>query len=229
MAFYHCKSDGYLKVDCSLLKCRICEQSAENIDEIAAHLVSSHNINLDLSITLGVQAFVFKNDQLLCGTCRNNFPCIRQLSRHMGSHIQNHACQSCGKSFSSRTSLQCHKRFAHSDSEIICRKCKKTFGSLEERRAHVTETPRCWPYACSRCSSRFLKWPEKNQHMEMVHNQPQLSYPCPECGECFQKRKPYMYHFRTKHSKEPFICSSCGKVFGNKIHLDRHELIHKRK
>lgn len=226
MAFVHCISDDLLKTDCTDLRCRICNETSDSVNSIAQHLIDVHKIDLDLTHDLGIQPFKFEKDKLLCGICHGNFPCLRQLSRHVASHFKNHTCENCGKTFTTKNSLLQHVRFTHFDNERICRKCRKTFASLDERKAHVASTQKCWPYQCNHCSERFMTWKDRVNHLENVHKQQQKSHVCPECGEVFSRRNAYMNHFLCMHSDVSHVCSWCGRKFGSKRYLEQHTVVH---
>ncbi|XP_026489414.1 zinc finger and BTB domain-containing protein 41-like isoform X14 [Vanessa tameamea] len=225
-AFAHCAYEGYLKVDCTDLRCRICKKAFKKLDEIAKHLNDVHDQKINLEFHLGIQPFKFENDKLLCGICDKNFPCLRQLSRHMSSHYQNFTCEECGKSYTTNGSLQQHMRFSHITNERICRRCRQTFSSLEAKREHVESSPKCWSYHCFVCALRFMKWSAKEEHLISVHGQAKKTHCCPECGKVFTSRNSYRVHFATTHAGISFVCSWCGRKFSTKRHLEQHTVIH---
>ncbi|XP_045506032.1 zinc finger protein 652-A-like isoform X9 [Colias croceus] len=224
--FSHCPYEGYLKVDCTELRCRQCNTPFDKIVDAAHHLNDAHDLKINFDVQLGVQPFKFENDKLLCGLCDKNFPCLRQLSRHMSSHYQNFTCEECGKSYPTKTSLQHHINFTHISAARICRRCKQTFGSLEAKREHVEKNSKCWSYHCSMCLQRFMKWSEKEEHLVKVHGQVKRTYSCPECALKFDTRYTYKNHFVTTHAALCFVCSFCGKKFSTKRLLEQHLVVH---
>ncbi|XP_053623431.1 zinc finger protein 652-like isoform X21 [Plodia interpunctella] len=181
IAFAHL-NDGYIKADCTDLKCRTCSKMFETLENIADHLVSAHKLPLHLNFDLGVQPFKFGTDQLICAMCPMKFATLRSLSRHTQSHFRKCTCELCGKSYLSSSSLLHHMKVIHTkDSEQrICEKCKRVFDSLEARRKHVIETPECWRYSCRRCFEKFLSASLRDAHQKEVHGIDKRSYSCPE-------------------------------------------------
>lgn len=225
-AFAHCTSESYLKIDCTELTCRKCSEPFERLDDVAKHLNEKHDAKIDFEFQLGLHPFKFVQDKLMCGICDLNFPCMRQLSRHMSSHYQNFTCDLCGKSYTTNSSLQQHIRFSHIDDERICRKCKQTFSSLKAKKEHTTNSQNCWMYQCYLCLQRFMTWNGKEDHLVQVHGQSKKSYSCPECSQTFGTRNIYRSHFNTMHADISFDCPHCGRKFGSKKYLEQHVVVH---
>lgn len=225
LAFVHC-NEGYVKVDCTNLRCRICSESFDDLDAVAKHLYFEHDTNLDLTEDLGVQPFRIDKDKYYCAICKWKSICLRQLSRHTQSHFCKFTCEACGKSYSTATTLSHHIRFSHSGNERICRKCKMTFSSLEAKREHLNQSRKCWAHVCNLCGERFMTWTLKQGHLAEVHEAPKRTYACPECPEIFDDRKKYRSHFKISHTDDNFMCSCCGMKFENKRRLEDHRVVH---
>ncbi|CAK1554421.1 unnamed protein product [Leptosia nina] len=229
VAFMHCLYEGYIKVDCSHLRCKICDEHFEKLPDIAKHLNNDHDKKINFDTHLGVQPFRFPNDKLLCGLCDKNFPCLRQLSRHMTTHYQNFTCEECGKSYTTNSAFQQHIKFPHASSGIqYCRQCKSTFDTVAEKREHDEKSVNCWKYHCTFCSppKRFLRWTEKEKHLVTVHGKKERTHDCPECPKTFLTRETYRNHFATTHAEACYVCSYCSKRFSKKRYLDEHIVVH---
>ncbi|XP_013163619.1 PREDICTED: GDNF-inducible zinc finger protein 1 isoform X6 [Papilio xuthus] len=225
MAFVHC-NEGYIKVDCTELRCRICLLSFDTIIDVAKHLKDVHQEKVDTNYEIGVYPFKLEKDRLLCAICKLKSPCIRQLSRHIQTHFLKYTCDACGKSYATSTTLKHHITYSHTGEARICRKCKKTFSSLEAKRQHLVDTPKCWSHLCNVCGERFISWTLKQAHLAQVHGTPKRSHVCLECGETFLDRKKYRVHFKISHTDDNYVCSCCGLKFATKRNLEEHRVVH---
>lgn len=222
-AFAHC-SEGYIKADCSDIRCRICFQQCENLEEVAVHLRKAHLKPLDLTEPLGIQPF--KPDKLKCAICQSKFFSLRQLSRHTQTHFLRFTCEACGKSYATNTALQVHIKYSHLIKEHYCRKCKTKFSSLEAKRNHLHESTRCWSYLCNMCGERFLSWNNKQLHMKEAHGVAEESHVCPECGKVFTEKSACRNHFKIVHTDDNYVCTFCGLKFATKKYFEEHRIIH---
>ncbi|CAG9574919.1 unnamed protein product [Danaus chrysippus] len=215
----------FLKVDCTELSCRICEQPFNTIDAVAEHLSKIHEKNLDLKNDVGMQMFKLGAERWVCAICNIKLPSLRELSRHTSCHYHRYTCETCGKSYINKENLQRHIQFVHSKYKI-CIKCKKTFPTCEERREHVLSSERCWPQSCSVCGKRFVSRNLKLDHLAKEHGHKPKSYTCPECGIVFDKWHPYRAHFILAHTNDNYSCSHCGLKFDRKKALEEHKVMH---
>ncbi|CAG9574920.1 unnamed protein product [Danaus chrysippus] len=225
MAFVHC-SEGYIKVDCTELRCRLCSEPFDALEDVAQHLFHKHEQPLNLSFELGMQPFKLEKDKLICAICRAKSLCLRQLSRHTQTHFLKYTCEACGKSYATMTPLKHHITYSHTGQERICRKCKKTFSSLTEKRQHLQDSKSCWSHLCNVCGERFLSWTIKQAHLTEVHGAPKRTYVCPECLEVFPDRKKFRVHFKILHTDDNFVCTCCGLKFDTKRNLENHRVVH---
>ncbi|CAK1587548.1 unnamed protein product [Parnassius mnemosyne] len=226
-AFAHCgKGKEYLKVDCTNLRCRLCAEPFNTIEEIATHINNFHpNDKLDTEFEIGLQPYRIDKDKWLCFLCDMKFPTITKLCRHTTSHYQKFTCECCGRSYMTNEALKYHIRCSHS-AKPQCRKCWQEFPSIETKREHIRRSKSCWPFCCVECGERFMSWECKQKHLVGAHGQPKATYVCPECGEVFEKRKIFYVHFKVSHTDENYICSCCGMKCGSKLQLDDHRIVH---
>lgn len=225
MAFAHC-NEGFIKADCTDIRCRLCSVNLENLQDTAAHLQLKHRQPINPDADLGIQPFKLENDKFVCAICDSKSLCLRQLSRHTQSHFLKYTCEACGKSYATMTTLNHHIRFSHIQDKRICRKCKATFSTLEAKRKHLKESRKCWSHLCNVCGERFVTWNLKQAHLAEVHGTEKRTYVCPECGEIFVDRKKYRSHFKINHTDDNFMCSCCGLKFETKRDLSEHRVVH---
>lgn len=227
MAFAHIP-EGFIKVDCTELKCRICSQHLQNIEDAADHLVKIHNKIIILNHDLGIHPFVIEKDKYSCTICNEKHSTLSLLSKHMHRHYVQYTCDACGKSYATKTSLHCHLRYncGTGPSTRKCRKCKSVFHSLKERQAHLEVSKKCCQHVCNLCGERFVTWTIKQSHLTEVHNVPAKSYSCPECSLVFAQRNSFRAHFKIYHTNDYVECSYCDKRFENDKSLKKHVVIH---
>ncbi|XP_060809186.1 gastrula zinc finger protein XlCGF26.1 isoform X17 [Amyelois transitella] len=225
-AFAHC---GYrrdcLKADCTEIKCRKCGQEFEDLDSAAKHIYESHDRKMNLSHVIGLQPYRLSTDNWTCYLCSTKLPSITKLCRHTATHFLQHTCDVCGRSYLTKEALKYHVKCSHSGKQQ-CRKCWAEFDTLEKRREHQRESKKCWAFCCVNCGERFISWEAKRQHLNEVHQVPQRTYPCPECGAVYVIRKQFYRHFKLVHTNESFVCSCCGLKFVSKNQLEDHRVVH---
>lgn len=225
IAFAHIV-EGYLKVDITELRCRMCLEQFKTLEQVTEHLNSVHNVGIDVDYELGVQPFILENSKWDCAICNERFTNLRALSRHTQKHFVKFTCDACGKSYSTSTSLKHHIARNHNVSRYVCRKCKKPFNSSAELRDHMLGSKRCLMHVCNVCNDRFYSWRLKQTHMIEAHGVPEKSYECQECSAVFTNGNTYRNHFKITHTTEHFVCSCCGRRFETKYKLGRHMVTH---
>ncbi|XP_059056465.1 gastrula zinc finger protein XlCGF57.1-like isoform X12 [Achroia grisella] len=224
IAFAHIP-DGYIKVDITDLRCRLCRHTFEELEPLADHLISAHDLKMEKKYDLGVQPFKFVGGRRSCALCGEKFATLRALSRHTQSHYLKHTCESCGKSYFTSSSLQQHMKLSHIGDQRICVKCKKTFMTLEAKRKHLNDSPKCWSFLCRDCGERFMTATQRDAHRAQLHGAQKKTYHCLECNEVFPDRMRYRVHYKITHTDQYFTCS-CGRKFDTKTNLEKHRVVH---
>lgn len=229
-AFAHMGSTkDLLKVDLSNLRCRLCSEPFEKIQDVAEHLKKSHEnkiLNkLNLNFDIGMQPYKLEKDNYTCYHCGVKQPTLIKLCRHTNSHYQKFTCHMCGRNYMTNETLKYHIRCSHSGNQV-CRKCWKSFASVEMKIEHVRASKLCWPFCCILCGERFLSWELKQKHLVTKHGYEKVRYTCPECDQKFNSRKMFYTHYKIAHTEEGFECSCCGLRFGTKTKMEDHKLGH---
>lgn len=226
-AFAHCyRRKDYLKVDLTGLRCRICEEPFNDINDIAKHIQEWHDAkNLDLKYEVGMQPYKMENGNWSCFVCNKKMPSMVTLVRHTTAHSLKFTCDICGRNYHKNEALRYHIKCSHSGKHS-CRKCWREFPSLEKKREHIKVSKPCWPFCCTSCGDRFLSWEIKQKHLSDYHGRPKKTYNCPDCDKVFENRKLFYKHFKLSHTDENFICTCCGQRFADKKDLEDHRLGH---
>lgn len=229
-AFHHMSSlKEYLKVDVFDLKCRLCLQPFEKIEDVAEHLKESHADvakKLNLEYDVGLQPYKLVNNNYCCFHCGKKMPTLIKLCRHTIVHYQRFTCDTCGRNYLSHEALKYHIKCIHSVTKHVCRKCWKEFPTLEKKKAHIRESKPCWTFCCIVCGDRFQSWEHKQKHLEAEHGYEKIVYKCPECDGSFTSRKYFYTHYKLAHTDEGFQCACCGLKFNTQKRLEDHSLGH---
>lgn len=225
-AFHHMSSlKEYLKVDICNLKCRLCSQPCENIEEVAQHLKETHADvakKLNLEFEVGLQPYKLVNNNYCCYHCGKKMPTLIKLCRHTIVHYQRFTCDTCGRNYLTHEALKYHIKCIHAVTKHVCRKCWTEYPTLEQKKAHVRASKSCWTFCCIVCGERFQSWEHKQKHLQAEHGYEKIIYNCPDCEEKFTSRKYFYMHYKLAHTDEGFQCTCCGLKFNTQKRLDDH-------
>lgn len=228
VAFHNLPKSEFIKADCTNLKCRICGQQFDSLDDIANHLKQSHNQGIDLSGKLGVMPYLLQKDTFNCAVCSKNYPSLFHLNRHTITHFLSYVCHVCGSSYVASTGLLRHVRSKHQQYQVSCKRCRKVFPTMDAKERHRRTEKSCMPYCCPKCPERFLDWKARKRHMETEHGHERKTLRCADCDIVFTVENAYYEHFRLHHSGDCLVCKHCGLKFLSlnrlKRHLKRHSL-----
>ena len=107
----------------------------------------------------------------------------------------------------------------------ICAECKMPFRNVKKhfRNVHTfVELVSC-PICEKKVKECYLK-----QH-NLSHSKEKMSLTCPMCDKVFSNHASLIIHKRVQHySTEKFTCEECGKFFGFKGYLRKHEYTHRQ-
>ncbi|XP_028037528.1 zinc finger protein 91-like [Bombyx mandarina] len=129
-----------------------------------------------------------------CKKCPEVFARYSYLEKHKTKHIGVHCCVECKRSFRNATSLWTHLR---KHQPAVCA-CGKKFTNGICFRKHGKTCP---------------------------SNRGAVRYVCDYCSKEYSVRTTLKFHIFNAHmSLKKFQCDKCGKVFGNRSHLEEHGL-----
>ena len=108
-------------------------------------------------------------------------------------------CETCGKSFSNKSSLKTHKLHVHEkySEEVPCDVCGISFRTRELLKHHQEREHNEWPrFACDTCGQRFGSNYHLKRH-QIIHTNEEI--PCPLCSRRFKRKDGLDSHMSHIH------------------------------
>ena len=145
-------------------------------------------------------------------------------------------CEICGKSLTTRQTLEGHMKIhlrkqglsedeAKTSLYYYCDKCGMKCSSKSTLRSHVIGMHTEGPFPCTACGLEFAKWTKMRAHKVKEHA-PKLE--CDLCDyKCPSYSKTEFAQHRRRHFDPTFKCCYCGKMFKSEKSLESHEREHR--
>ena len=135
-----------------------------------------------------------------CELCGKGFVYACQYERHMKGHsgIKDHQCTECGKSYSSKRSMEQHVEIVHQGKKTFeCKVCCQMFGRLSSLRVHDLSHTKELPFKCDFCSAGYKEKRNLLKHVAKVHQGVKPDETCSESldvspGVCGSIIVPYV-------------------------------------
>ncbi|XP_041372780.1 zinc finger protein 239-like [Gigantopelta aegis] len=135
-----------------------------------------------------------------------------------------HACDVCGKAFSTSSSLNTHRRIHSGEKPHQCKICGKCFTASSNLYYHRMTHNKDKPHKCTMCSKSFPTPGDLRSHM-YVHSG-SWPYKCDICNRGFSKQTNLKNHLLLHTGDRPHACSLCGKKFALQCNLKTHMKTH---
>lgn len=222
-----------LKLDITDLKCKLCKESIDGLEELMIHLNKIHSKLIHFDINNHFLPFKFETDDFRCAKCNKEFKYFKTLLEHMSEHYRNYECSYCDRAFINKRSLNAHN-YRH-ENFYKCHFCPKTFETRPKRGDHEKFVHRMMGMIkeCAYCDERFMTLESQRSHELAVHGvkfSSSLDNSCEACNASFNTKIELINHRNRWHLKlKPHKCSSCDKMFYTKIELKCHMVTHTTK
>ncbi|XP_033742251.1 zinc finger protein 808-like [Pecten maximus] len=215
-------SERYAKRHCRLVHrdtqycCDVCGKTYKILRTLEDHL-KSHNDG-------------YVKPDFPCDICKKTFSSHYVLKCHIKSihygENRTYLCPVCGKSFTTKHSLNMHQNIHSGNRPFTCNICGKGFMYDSALRDHKFIHSGKKKFECEICCKAFQQRSGLQMHAK-IHKE-KKAYECKDCGRAFIQKQSLQRHERSHKGEKPFFCKVCGRFFGDSGIIRRHLImVHK--
>uniref|UniRef100_A0A8C6TW87 C2H2-type domain-containing protein n=1 Tax=Neogobius melanostomus TaxID=47308 RepID=A0A8C6TW87_9GOBI len=113
----------------------------------------------------------------------------------------------------------------HKIKPFVCNICGKRCVSESYLKLHYGIHMETYEHPCKFCYANFKTRVDKLAH-ELVHQEQEDPYRCPDCALTFPSFKGRAEHAKQHRDENPFKCAICGTEFGDRPAFLRHMVVH---
>jgi uncharacterized C2H2 Zn-finger protein len=181
-------------VDDDGIWCVGCSTMFFSVDELQAHILANHNTSK-----------IFRHH------CENADEKL----------VSSHKCDSCEKTFGSRTQLYRHADSVHNMERIECSSCDLTFSQMDNYETHWVNKHQKTPRLCKNCG---LKFKTCKSYLKHILREDCSASKCESCEKTFSRKKDLERHRQEVCSEKVFVvkCDDCGTTFIRSSDKVRH-------
>ena len=192
------------KDDHNTLACALCHEGFTSDSAVFNHLNFDHGRGLSF----------FSTSQ--CAYCSDSFNSLPSLVQHQWTLHKIRACDTCLRTFNSKTALKEHRK-EHESSSV----------TVSESKTAVDEMKASGLISCDLCPTAASSIGALQQHRRTVHKVVEkVEKSCLKCGESFLGDYQYDAHRIAVHNEKlkihPYECDYCVKSFATKMALNAH-------
>lgn len=216
----------WIKVDTSVLDCKLCQNRFDDLKTLIAHLVTGHGAKLDGCLEK-FQPFKLIEEKYPCPGCGREFSFFPHLLNHFNKEhmTERHLCGYCGETLHSLASLNFHTSLKHmSTDRYKCSQCGLGFHTRGLLLKHQGSAHRAKVFKCGHCDELFINEYLRRRHEIRNHGG---GHQCKYCCVTFMTHYKKTCHVKRMHLMEKNEkCSICDKTFYNKTRLKLHMAVH---
>lgn len=221
------RQEGCVKVDTSILSCKVCYESIPNLDFLIEHITSEHKASYDKTVDSNIQPYKLIKGSYPCPVCNEVYTHFSTLLKHMGQvHTDNkNICMHCGKSFRNLPNLRVHISNHHKTTgSYKCDRCDREFSSNKYLQTHLGRAHDIKVFECPECREKFTSNYAMQRHLINLHSS---GHKCLHCGKLFTSNCFMVDHIKRTHLKEKNVqCQVCYERFFDIQRLKSHMVKH---
>ncbi|KAG4077001.1 hypothetical protein HA402_015988 [Bradysia odoriphaga] len=209
------------------------------INHMTVHRTSEPTLKLSPDNITGQRRRKKQARRFICDICNISFCRKREQEGHMKAvHHQltindgkpcdvkrkPWICETCGREYKSKHTLQYHMDGAHVAAVIkkyscnFCDyKCREARNLVSHRLVHSAEKQ----YQCSECGNKFRFWSGLTRHIQCVHRG-EKRHKCNVCNQSFSSTLRLKEHMFMHSGENPLKCRLCSRTYRYKNSLLKH-------
>lgn len=128
-------------------------------------------------------------------------------------------CPHCAKSFTNKSTYECHILVKHNITMVTCNECGKQM-NRKVLAAHIRQMHDTTPQNCPICHKQYRNMHTMKAHKKGVHVEPK--HVCDVCGKKFKSKDKLRDHHRGHFIQNRFQCDLCNVANNDYANILKH-------